>query len=263
MKAPAYGCAIYALKIFDVICVNLISAVISNREDNMKFKAKRKIKWIIALVVIFIIAVFIIFNSAIQPAVLSLAETKLKAIASQLVNDAVDETFGSGVSYSDLIYIEKDESGKIKSLSANVSSVDRFSSKISLAVQQEIENIGQQGIDIPVGTVIGGPLLTGRGPSINVAFQPVGVVNTEFLTTFENAGINQTRHLIYLEVNISMKIVVSNTVKQIDYSTKLLIADTVIVGDIPEQYMQLDYPAGMQSLMPMLLMDKYSGNNDN
>jgi len=229
----------------------------------MKFKRKHKIKWIIVLAVILIIAatVYIIFNSAIMPAVFSLAEIKLKVIANWSINEAVKETFGSGISYSDLVDIQKDDTGKIRSISANAININNLASKVSSVIQTEIASAGQQGIDIPIGTILGGPLLTGRGPAINVRVEPVGVVNTKFLTAFEEAGINQTRHLIYLDIRVDMRMVVSNTVDQVSYSSRLLIADTVIVGDIPEQYMQFDDPGGTQSLAPLLLMDKYSGDD--
>jgi sporulation protein YunB len=230
----------------------------------MKFKkkaSKRLIAIPIALLVT-VIAAYIIFDSAIRPAVFSLAEIKLKAIAGQSVNDAVKETLGAGLDYSDLIDIEKDDTGRIRSLSARAVNINDLSAEISLAIQGKMENIGEQGIDIPIGTVIGGPFFTGRGPSINVKAEPVGVVNTEFLTAFESAGINQTRHLIYIAVHVNMRIAIANTVEQVNYSSSLLIADTVIVGEIPQEYMRLGNPGEIQSLAPMLLMDMFSEDGD-
>lgn len=228
----------------------------------MKFKKKRNIKWIILLAVLLIISAYIILDSAIRPAVFSLAEIKLKAIASRSVYDAAQKAFASTINYSDLVNIEKDAAGNIMSLSANASNINRLASEVSLSVQGEIASIGEQGIEIPIGTVIGGPLLNGRGPSIIVKEEPIGVVRTEFLTAFESAGINQTRHLIYLAVYVNMKVILANTVKQVDYTSRLLIADTVIVGGIPEQYMELNGPEGMQSLAPMVLIDNFSAESE-
>lgn len=236
-------------------------ADIDSSEGIMQAKRKATKKWILVILVLLIVAVYIIFDSAIRPAVLSLAETKLKSLASKAVSEAVNETFGSGISYSDLINIEKDESGKIKLLSANAGNINNLASKASSAVQDKIAEIGEQGIDIPLGTIIGGPLLSGRGPSINVRIDPTGYVNTQFLTAFEHAGINQTRHIIYLLIHVDMKIIIANTVKEVRYESQQMIADNIIVGDIPEQYMQLDNMGGMQNLAPMLMMDQLTNDN--
>ncbi len=230
----------------------------------MKTKGKlKKVLIITGLVLALIIVLYIVLDSAVRPAVLSLAETKLAAMANLLMNDAVGETFGSGIGYSDLVDIEKDETGKIRSISANAVNINSLVSKVTTVIQLGIAEIGRQGIDIPIGTAIGGTLFTGRGPSINVRVEPVGSANAVFLTGFEEAGINQTRHLIYLEVKISMKMVIANTVEQVDYSSTLLISDTVIVGEIPDSYIQFGNAGGAQSLAPMLLMDKYSQGNLN
>jgi sporulation protein YunB len=218
-------------------------------------------KMIIILLVIFIFVIYIIIDNAVRPAIFSLAELRLQALANEAVNEAIDGVFESGISYSDLISIEKNENGMIVMLSANTININYFASGISSTVQEKIVNIGEQGIDIPIGTIIGGSFFSGRGPSVNVRVEPLGYVNTEFLTEFEDAGMNQTRHKIFLGVGISMRIMIANEVRQVDYSTKQLVTDTVIVGEIPEQYMQLGRLGGTQGLAPLLLMDEYMNDN--
>ena len=108
------------------------------------------------------------------------------------MNSAVQETIGNDINYTDLINLEKDNSGQIVLVSANASMMNRLAADTAMAAQNKISSIGEQGISIPIGTIIGGQLLSGRGPSVRIKFEPVGSVTTDFMTEFEDAGINQT-----------------------------------------------------------------------
>lgn len=223
-------------------------------------KRRRKVprKWIVILILITVVICYIIFDSAIRPAVFSLAEVKVKAVAIRAINDVTSEVFGSGYSYSDLVTIEKDETGNITSLSANPANINNLSSEITVMILDKISNAGVQGISIPLGTLIGGQLFSGSGPPIQIKFEPAGSVNTEFLTGFESAGINQTRHKIFVEISVSIRIIVGNVVQSIDTSSEVLIADTIVVGKIPDKYMQFGNSSDLQGLAPMLLLDQYT-----
>lgn len=191
-------------------------------------------------VLLFALAVvgYILIDNAVRPTILSISEARLRAIAVKAMNDAVRETVGSDISYSDLINIEKDEAGNIVLVSANAVLMNNLAASTAIAAQEKILNIGEQGIGIPIGTILGGQLLTGRGPSIKVKFEPVGSVTTDFMTEFEDAGINQTRHKVYLVFNATVRIVIGNTSQTVEISTQVLISDTIIIGDVPESYFQ-------------------------
>ena len=80
--------------------------------------------------------------------------------------------------------------------------------------------------------------MTGRGPQVKVKFEPVGSVTTDFMTEFEDAGINQTRHKVYLVFNAAVRILIGNASQTVEISTQVLIADTIIIGDVPQNYFQ-------------------------
>lgn len=80
--------------------------------------------------------------------------------------------------------------------------------------------------------------MTGRGPAVVIKFEPVGSVTTDIKAEFEDAGINQTRHKIYLILNASVRILLGNASQTVEISSQVLISDTVIVGEVPEGYYQ-------------------------
>ncbi len=201
-----------------------------------RFKISRLL--IVLVVLALLIVGYITIDDMIRPTILSISEARLRALAVQAMNDAVRETVGSDVKYSDLINIVKDTNGKIVLVSANAVLMNKLAASTAIAAQDKILNLGEQGIGIPIGTVFGGQLMTGRGPNINVKFEPVGSVTTDFMTEFEDAGINQTRHKVYLVFNASVRILIGNAPQTVDISTQVLISDTIIIGDVPQNYFQ-------------------------
>lgn len=201
-------------------------------------RKKKKWLWIVVILLVLAFVGYLMIDNSVRPTILSLTEARLRSIGVKAMNDAVQETIGGGFVYTDLINIQKDNEGKITLISANTALMNSLAAKTANCAQDKILSIGEQGISIPLGTIIGGQLLSGRGPSVKVRIEPVGSVTSEFKTEFEDAGINQTRHKIYIVMTATVRIVVSNTSQSVDISSQVLISDTIIIGDVPQNYFQ-------------------------
>ena len=137
---------------------------------------KKKISklWLILVVVVIAAAGYVLIDRAARTTILSVSEARLRAVAVRAMNDAVRQTVGNGTNYTDLINIVKDSQGNIQLISANALKMNELAATTAITAQDKILNIGEQGISIPIGTIIGGQMLTGRGPSIKVKIEPVG-----------------------------------------------------------------------------------------
>lgn len=204
----------------------------------MRRRFKISILWLIILLLVLLAVGYLLIDNAVRPTLLSISEAKLRAIAVQAMNDAVRETVGSDINYSDLINIQKDSEGKIVLVSANAVKMNQLAATTAISAQDKILNLGEQGVGIPIGTIIGGQLMTGRGPQVKVKFEPVGSVTTDFMTEFEDAGINQTRHKVYLVFHSIVRILIGNEAQTVDISSQVLISDTIIIGEVPQNYFQ-------------------------
>ena len=220
----------------------------------MKARKRHLKAWFALLLLILVTVGYIIIDDAIRPTILSLSEARLRAIAVKSMNEAVRETVGSGVTYTDLINIQKDKEGNIALISANAVLMNNLAANTAIAAQDKILNIGEQGIKIPIGTILGGQLMSGRGPAVVVRVEPVGSVTTDFMTEFEAAGINQTRHKIYLVLNASVRILIGNSSQTVEISSQVLISETIIIGDVPQSYVEVDDTEDMLNLLPDSMM---------
>ena len=182
---------------------------------------------------------FVTITHYIEPTLIELCRVKAESLGISNANKVVENVMRD-VGYLDLIILDRDEEGKILALRANVIEMNRIASEISLAIQKQNNELGASYVQIPIGNFTGNSLLAGLGPKIKVKIIPTGTVNIEFKTEFLSSGINQTRHRIYLEIKSKMGIVAPFVSKRVEVINEVNIAETVLIGEVPETYYNLE-----------------------
>ena len=98
-------------------------------------------------------------------------------------------------------------------------------------------------VEIPIGNLTGVSLLMGRGPKVPVQIIVLTSSKVEFNNSIITAGINQTKHQINLEVIVDIDILVpwgtESTQVITEVLTEVLIADTIVVGQVPDTYLSM------------------------
>lgn len=207
-------------------------------------KRREKIKkYIFIFIIIFILSIligsFIYIDNKLRPTITVIAETKAEELANKSINKAVASVIDNNIKYEDLINVKTGENGKITMMQANSVIMNDIASKVALEIQSEMKKIKTTSTYIPIGTAIGSPLLAKYGPKIKVSIEPIGTVYVDFGTDFESSGINQTRHRIYLKAKTQVKVVVPLTTSTKEVKTQIPICETIIVGDVPQSYVNV------------------------
>lgn len=195
-----------------------------------------KKSFVFMIILLSTIAIFIIYLiKIITPTIQTLCENKSKAIALQVTTQTVKE-FLKDVDYDELMNLTYDSNGKISSLNADVTNMNKISAEISYKIQEKLEAIQKSTINIPIGKLLGWSIFSGYGPNITIKLVPAGNVAATFKTEFSSEGINQTKHTIYIEIITNVLTVAPFVSQIVSFSNNLKIAETIIVGDIPETY---------------------------
>lgn len=182
-------------------------------------------------------ALAIVATAHLKPILTSLATTRVANTVTRIVTAAVNETVYEGdVDYDSLISLERDNEGRIVALKSNMAEFNRLQSAILVNVLERLSEVDTRELSIPLGTLTGSPLLAGRGPSIKVRMQSVGSPSAHFENAFTAAGINQTKHQIMLVVDVSVSILLPGFSTGTRVSNTFNVAETVIVGSVPENY---------------------------
>ena len=187
----------------------------------------------------------------INPMFNSLCNLKAKGIATKIVNKEANESL-KNVDYNDLITIVRDSNGNISMVKANVIAINRIASELTLGIQEALEDEKEAKIYIPIGSVLGNEMMYNIGPKIPIKLTSSGVVTTDFKSEFSNSGINQTIHRIYLYTVCKVNIITPLKTISNEISNEVLVAETVIVGPIPESYYNLEGLTSQKDAMELI-----------
>ena len=211
------------------------------RSDFIHFRRQLN-RWKIFRLFLFSVIVLVLilaFRSTAQllPILESLGVTRVSNAINAIVSEAVDEAIGNGeISYDDLISFEKDNEGRITAVYSNMAAFNRLQSKILDIILERVDQVSARDLSIPVGTLTGSTLLAGRGPRISVRMESVGSSSASFENEFISAGINQTKHQIVLQVDVSVSILLPGFSTAVVVPNAVTVAETVIVGSVPDTY---------------------------
>lgn len=202
------------------------------------------------LALLLMILLFLLADRNFRPLVFSLAEARSAAMASQVLSGALAEALEDGVGYDDLMNVRMDEKGQVALLSANTMRMNQLAEKAGAAALRRLNNMSSERVTVPLGAVLGVTLFAGSGPGIPVSIVPIGSISTDFATEFEACGINQTRHKVFLQVTASIRIVIPTGAKTTQVSANMLVAESIIVGAVPEGFVGYDLTEQELNLVP-------------
>lgn len=201
-----------------------------------------KIRKLFRLMLVVLMALclgFLMLRSRYREVIRDLAETQVKNTTSDLTNDAIAKQIAEGIiQYDRIVYFEKDLEGRITALKTNMSEVNRLKTDILNLINDEILALDTSDIGIPLGSLVLPELLSGKGPAIPVHILSIRNSDAVFSSKFSQAGINQTLHQLTMVVNVDVAVLVLGQTSSFTVNSEVVVAETVIVGDVPSTFLQ-------------------------
>lgn len=198
---------------------------------------RRMVSFALMIVVVVFVG-FIAFRIKYHNAIQSLAQTQVINSTSDLINDAIDAQIEKGtIQYDRIVYFEKDLNGRITALKTNMSEVNRLKTDILNIINDEILALDTSDIGIPIGSLILPEVMAGRGPVIPVQIMSIRNSDAAFFSYFEEAGINQTIQRLSMEVSVDVTVLVLGKTSCFTVASQVVVAETVIVGQVPETFL--------------------------
>lgn len=202
----------------------------------------RKIRRLLHLLLAILVAVslgFLMLRSRYRDVIRDLAETQVKNTTSDLTNDAIAKQIAEGIiQYDRIVYFEKDLDGRITALKTNMSEVNRLKTDILNLINDEILALDTSDIGIPLGSLFLPELFSGKGPAIPVRILSIRNSDATFVSKFSQAGINQTLHQLTMVVSVDVAVLVLGQTSSFTVNSEVVVAETVIVGDVPSTFLQ-------------------------
>lgn len=171
---------------------------------------------------------------------MAVSEAEMKAKSLEVINKSIIDEFSENFDYNEVITIERDNDGSIVLLKADTLKLNKIACTVALKSQTELNELGNVGIKLPIGYITRNNILSYLGPPITVKMQPLGYVEAKYISEFESAGINQTRHKIYVNVKSRVRIIIPLMSRDVEVNHQIAIAETIIVGEVPKTALQLN-----------------------
>ena len=204
----------------------------------MLWRIRRFLRGLCIIAIVLLISFFLL-RSKYRLVIEDLAQTQVKNTTSDLANDAIAKQIAAGdIRYDRIVFFEKDLNGRITALKTNMSEVNRLKTDILNIINDEILALDHSDIGIPLGSLFFPELLSGKGPAIPVHILSIRNSDANFVSHFSQAGINQTQHRLNMEVCIDVAVLVLGQTSSFTMSSEVVVAETIIVGDVPQTYLQ-------------------------
>lgn len=204
----------------------------------MRRRIRRFFRFLVFIPLVALV-ILVLFRIKYNDAIIQLAQTQVTNSTSDLINDAIDVQIEVGnIQYERIVYFEKDLDGRITALKTNMSEVNRLKTDILGLINDEILAMDTTDMGIPIGSLILPEFASGRGPEIPIQVLAIRNSDATFESSFTEAGINQTLQQLSMNVLVDVSILVLGRTETFTVSSQVVVAETIIVGDVPDTYLQ-------------------------
>ncbi len=192
----------------------------------------------LAFLLFLAVTVLVLYNLQIIPVLEPYAESQTSTLVTSEVQRIIRKTVNG--TYQNFVDLKYDGSGNVVSLETNTMLLSVLNADIVENVTKELSGSKKLTVKIPIGNLSGGAILTGRGPDISIPLSVSPKITCEIKNEFYESGINQTLHRIVANISVDTYIFIPAATKKINVETSFCIAETVIVGKVPNAYTKID-----------------------
>ena len=214
-------------------------------------KRLKKIRIFFLIAVVILFTSFFVLRSKYRLTIRDLAETSVKNATSDLTNDAIAKQIENGnIQYDRIVYFEKDLNGRITALKTNIGEINHLKTDILNIINGQILALDAADIGIPIGSLFLPEFFSGKGPAIPVHILAIRNSEASFTSNFCQAGINQTLHQLIMEIDVDAAVLVLGETSSFTISSQVVVAETIIVGDVPNTFIQAGGESVSEKLFP-------------
>ncbi|MCD7846854.1 MAG: hypothetical protein LUG49_02305 [Oscillospiraceae bacterium] len=193
--------------------------------------------YLVVMLVIGMVVVLIFINSALKPVIMNMAESYGKMSVAKTVDDAVSKVFeNEDIGYSDIVRLTFSDSGFVTAVEYNSAEINKIKLLLSRSLVSSLEKLRASKIKVPIGSVTGNAYLSGRGLNLRLRIMQSSVPVIEVISSFESEGINTVLHRIIIRITVETEAYLPPRRVSFTLTQDFVIAQTIIVGDIPSGY---------------------------
>lgn len=214
----------------------------------MTLQQRNRLRLIMTVLLLALTAMTLLFRFRLGSLAEQLVITHVDNQASDAINLAIAEQLSDGeIEYDRIVDIQKDQSGNVTAVQINTQEVNRLKTSVLTRLDEKLSQLSLEQISIPAGSVIWPELFSGKGPSVPVRVLAARTSDADFRSSFSQAGINQTLHIITVDIQVVITVLTWGGTVEVPVQTSVVAAQTVIVGTVPAAYFQMEDSYGSET----------------
>ena len=207
----------------------------------MTLEQRDRFRLLAAAALVALVGFVMLLRVRFRPLADGLMQTQLDNQASSAINEAIQEQISDGeIDYDKMVTIEKDAAGNVTAMRANIGEINFLRTRILTRIDEKLMDLSIEELGVPVGSVVLPELFSGRGPNLPVRVIAVRTSDAAFRNEFQEAGINQTLHRLFFDIHVVVTILSLEGRQEIPVESSVLVAETVIVGQVPTTYIDME-----------------------
>lgn len=169
----------------------------------------------------------------------TMAESSASDILSRKVSAVVEgKMLEWGKEEREYIHFEKDSSGAVTAIITDTAQVNILCSELLHALIDASAG-DDLTVRIPLGNLLGVSMLLGKGPRIPMKLTMLTSSRVSFRNALSDAGINQTKHQLLLEVEVDASVLLPWEIRSARVTGEVLVAETIVIGHVPDTYVHI------------------------
>lgn len=198
---------------------------------------KKKKKGVFILFLALFISIFCALYSISNKMLIEIGTASYNGVLSTASYYAIDKTLDKEFDYQSLFTVHKLDNGEISMITTDAYKFNTLTTNLADGVSEYMADYVNSGVDVPIGVFTGIRILSGYGEKIKMPLIAIHSVKCDVISTFESAGINQTRHTLYLDVTPDVSVITRVSTKKLQDKIRVMLYDNLIVGKVPEVYL--------------------------
>ena len=183
---------------------------------------------------------FIRLTARLRPQIETIATSQAVNLISVAMGQEVDDCLSSEhLNYGDFVTVTTDSEGRVTARTGNSTGRALLKRRVVENLAARLESISPEDLAVPAGNLTGWLLLSNIGPNVRIQVRSVGDVTAEYRNAFTSAGVNQTCHQVWLDLSATVYLLIPGNVMPVTVSDSVCVAETVIVGQVPDTYLNL------------------------
>lgn len=214
----------------------------------MRKKVSKRIVAAILLILLLVGIVFV-FNNA-SDVLAKICSTEVNARVNDIINESNDVVMALQIFYKDYFTVVYDKEEKISAIMINTGLINQMTLIWSTEIQNRLNELRLLQLSMPAGVMTGSSLLSQFGAEMNINAHVVSNCLVRYESKLIHSGINQTLHRLILYTEVESEVTVPVKAENVKVSQQVVLAETLLPGDVPDSYLIGDDSCDYLDLLP-------------